>query len=92
MSRFLSDKKLNVVTGIEFQELGSGIQSLSGKKLIFPPLDILALHLESLLEEENPHFAAALASEFLKYGKFRGEPLTGWKNVLLFKWFCSKRK
>lgn len=91
MTRFLSDHKLNVVTGIEFQELGSGVQALfriaTGKTLLFPPLDLLSLHLEPFLDEENPQLATLLSSEFLKYGKFGGEPLKGWQKELWDKAF-----
>ena len=91
MTRFVSDKKLDVVLGVEFQELGSGIQSLfravSNKTLLFPPLDLLSLHLESLIDEDNPPFAASLASEFLKFGKFSGSPLKGWQKELWEKAF-----
>jgi len=91
MIRFCADKKLSVVTGIDFEELGSGALSLfkmvSGKTFLFPPLDLLSLHLESLIDEDNPSFAASLASEFLKFGKFGGEPLSGWQKELWDKAF-----
>ena len=86
MTRFVSDKKLDVVLGVEFQELRSGIQSLfqmlSDHPPFFPSLDLLTLHIESLLDEDNPAFAISLASEFLKFGKFNGGSLKGWQKEL----------
>lgn len=93
MTRFVEGSKLDIVLGLEFLELGAGIQTLfqwsTGKRLLFPPQDLLALHIESLLEEENPSFATALAAEFLKYGKFGGAPLSGWKKELWEKIFSK---
>jgi len=86
MTHFVADKKLSVVTGVEFQELGSGVQylfhSATGRTLLIPPQELLSLHLESLIDDENPSFADALSSEFLKFGKFGGEPLSGWQKEL----------
>ncbi len=81
MTRFVSD--VDVVMGIDFLELGSGIQTLykwvSGKNLLFPPLDLLALHLESL--DLAPGLAQSLAKEFLLYGKFGGAFLKKWPDT-----------
>jgi len=86
MTRFVSDKRVNVVLGIEFHQLSSGIRTLirevSDKLLTFPPSELLALHIESLIGEDNPPLAASLAREFLKFGIFGGSPLSGWKKTL----------
>ncbi len=48
---------IDIISGIQFSELGGGIHSLfkmlSGKNLNFPPLDILSLYLESLISENS---------------------------------------
>ncbi len=80
MTEFVSDGKLDVVMGIDFVELGSGLQSLykncTGKTLLFPPLDLLTLHLETLTDV--PGLAPKLAIEFLRYGKYGGCFLKKW--------------
>ena len=74
LASFVSDDTLDVVLGIDFLELGKGVSTLyqqaTGKSLLFPPQDLLTLHLEALLDK--PHFAPALAKEFIKYGKYGG--------------------
>jgi len=86
MTRFVSDKRVDVVFGLEFRQLGEGMHTLirevSDTPLTFPPPELLALHIESLIDEDNPPFAASLAYEFLKFGTFRGSPLSGWKKTL----------
>ena len=83
---FLED--VDVVMGIDFMELGSGIQFLckllAGETLQLPPLDLLTLHLLPLVEEFHSEkkaypLASALAMEFLRYGKFGGEKLAEWQ-------------
>lgn len=80
MTRFVSDGKLSVAMGVDFLELGSGIQTLykwaTGKTLLFPPLDLLSLQLEAL--DLAPGLAQNLAKEFLRYGKFGGTFLKKW--------------
>ncbi|QVL57755.1 MAG: exodeoxyribonuclease V subunit gamma [Simkaniaceae bacterium] len=80
MTTFVSDGKLDVVMGIEFVELGSGLQTLfklcTEKTLLFPPLDLLTLQLESLID--TPGLAPKLAIEFLRYGKYGGPFLKKW--------------
>lgn len=84
LKHFVADGKLDVVLGLKFLELGSGLQILyhwtTGKTLLFPPLDLLVLHLESLLE--NPGLALSLAKEFVRYGKFGGSFLKKWNDPL----------
>lgn len=91
MVRFVADKAIKVVLGITFQELGDGIQSLfqmvSDKAFHFFSLNLLSLHIESLLDEEQLSFAPALASEFIKFGKFGGPSLRGWQKELWDKAF-----
>ena len=71
-----------VVMGVDFMELGRGLQALTQEcmeeTLIFPPLDLLALQLEPLLE--SPGLALPLAKEFLRYGKFGGAFLKKWED------------
>ncbi|WP_420421681.1 exodeoxyribonuclease V subunit gamma [Simkania sp.] len=83
--RFLDD--VDVVMGVDFMELGAGIQFLckllSGQTLQLPPLDLLTLHLLPLVQEFHSEkkaypLAAALAMEFLRYGKFGDEKLIEW--------------
>jgi len=88
---FLSD--VDVVMGIDFMELGSGLQflyhHLTGRTLHFPPLDLLSLHLIPLIQEmpqlsryrgkKGEGLAAALAMEFLRYGKFGHVELDDWR-------------
>lgn len=80
LASFVSDKKLDVVLGIDFIELGSGLQSLfklcTKKNLLFPPFDLLTLQLEALID--TPGLAPKLAVEFLKYGKYGGPFLKKW--------------
>ena len=80
LASFVSDDTLDVVLGIDFLELGKGVSTLyqqaTGKSLLFPPQDLLTLHLEALLDK--PHFAPALAKEFIKYGKYGGPFLKNW--------------
>ena len=82
LSSFVSDGTLDVVLGVDFLELGRGVSTLhqwtTGKSLLFPPQDLLTLHLEALLDE--PHFAPALAKEFIKYGKYGGPFLKSWSD------------
>ena len=47
------------------------------KNSLLSPFDLLTLHLESLLDDPNPHLATTLASEFLKFGKVGRGSLTG---------------
>lgn len=81
LASFVADGKLDVVLGVDFLELGAAVSSLyqwtTGKTLLFPPQDLLTLHLEALLEK--PHFAPALAKEFIKYGKYGGMFLKTWE-------------
>ncbi|MDN3508909.1 MAG: exodeoxyribonuclease V subunit gamma [Candidatus Neptunochlamydia sp.] len=81
MTSFVSDEKLDVVLGIDFIELGSGLQTLfklcAKKKLLFPPFDLLTLQLEALID--TPGLAPKLAIEFLKYGKYGGPFLKKWR-------------
>ncbi|WP_194848290.1 exodeoxyribonuclease V subunit gamma [Candidatus Neptunochlamydia vexilliferae] len=83
MTQFVSDGKLDVAMGVDFLELGSGIQTLykwaSGKTLLFPPLDLLALQLEAL--DLPSGRALHLAKEFLRYGKFGGSFLKKWPDT-----------
>lgn len=80
LASFVSDAALDVALGIDFLELGKGVSTLyqwtTGKNLLFPPQDLLTLHLEALLDK--PHFASALAKEFIKYGKYGGHFLKTW--------------
>ncbi|MCB1110466.1 MAG: exodeoxyribonuclease V subunit gamma, partial [Chlamydiia bacterium] len=82
LTSFVADGKLDVALGVDFLELGSGVSLLyqwtTGKTLLFPPQDLLTLHLEALLDA--PHLAPALALEFLKYGKYGGAFLKQWKS------------
>ena len=83
MIEFVSDGKLDIVMGVEFVELGSGIQTLfkecTEKALLFPPFDLLALHLETLTD--TPGIAPNLSIEFLRYGKYGGSFLKKWPNT-----------
>jgi len=83
---FLND--VDVIMGIDFLELGSGLQflyqALTGKTLHMPPLDLLILHLLPLVQDSYTgkkahNLAAALAMEFLNYGKFGSLELPQWK-------------
>lgn len=80
MASFVSDEKLDVVLGIDFIELGFGLQTLfklcAKKKLLFPSFDLLTLQLEALID--TPGLAPKLAIEFLKYGKYGGPFLKKW--------------
>lgn len=80
LTSFVSDEKLDVVLGIDFIELGSGLQTLfklcAKKNLLFPPFDLLTLQLEALID--TPGLAPKLAIEFLKYGKYGGPFLKNW--------------
>lgn len=82
ISSFFADGGLDVVMGLDFLELGEGVQKLfklsTGKTLIFPPLDLLTLQLEAYLE--TPGLAPKLAIEFLRYGKFGGYFLKKWSS------------
>ena len=96
MTAFISDKKLDVVMGVDFVELGSGLQTLfklcTEKTLLFPPLDLLTLQLETLID--TPGLAPKLAIEFLRYGKYGGSFLKKWPetwqkklwDILFSKW------
>lgn len=86
MLHFLDD--VDVVMGVDFMELGSGLQFLCKllveETLQLPPLDLLTLHLVPLLEEFHTEkkaypLASALAMEFLRYGKFGGGKLAEWQ-------------
>lgn len=78
----LADGDLDIVMGLDFLELGEGVQKLfklsTGKTLRFPTLDLLTLQLEAYLE--TPGLAPKLAIEFLRYGKFGGPFLKKWSN------------
>lgn len=83
---FLDD--VDVVMGVDFMELGSGLQFLckllAEQTLQLPPLDLLTLHLVPLVEEFHTEkkaypLASALAMEFLRYGKFGGKKLAEWQ-------------
>ncbi|MCB1107560.1 MAG: exodeoxyribonuclease V subunit gamma [Chlamydiia bacterium] len=80
LASFVSDGKCDVAFGLDFLELGKGVSRLfqwtAGKTLLFPPQDLLTLHLEALLEK--PYFAGALAKEFIKYGKYGGSFFKTW--------------
>lgn len=82
ITSFLSDGEVDVVMGLDFLELGEGVQKLyklcTQKNLLFPPLDLLTLQLEAYLE--TPGLAPKLAIEFLRYGKFGGPFLKKWSN------------
>lgn len=80
-------KDVDVVMGVDFMELGAGLQFLckllAGQTLQLPPLDLLTLHLLPLVQEFQSEkkaypLAAALAMEFLRYGKFGEEKLIEW--------------
>lgn len=86
-------KDVDIVMGIDFMELGSGLQFLykqfTGETLNFPPLDLLTLHILSLIEEipelksyrdqKAQGLAEAIGKEFLRYGKFGYLQLESWK-------------
>lgn len=80
MAEFVSDGKVEVSMGVDFVELGSGLQRLfnlcSNKTLLFPPLDLLTLQLELLIDATG--LAPKLAIEFLRYGKYGGAFLKNW--------------
>ncbi|MDJ0652472.1 MAG: exodeoxyribonuclease V subunit gamma [Simkaniaceae bacterium] len=80
LTSFVSDEKIDVVLGIDFMELGSGLQTLlklcKNNTLFFPPFDLLTLQLEALID--TPGLAPKLAIEFLKYGKYGGPFLKKW--------------
>ncbi|MEM8727806.1 MAG: exodeoxyribonuclease V subunit gamma [Chlamydiota bacterium] len=80
MASFVSDAKLDVVLGIDFIRLVSGLQILfklcTEKNLFFPPFELLTLRLEALID--TPGLAPKLALEFLKYGKYGGPFLKKW--------------
>lgn len=82
ITSLLSDGEVDVVMGLDFLELGEGVQKLfklcTKKTLLFPPLDLLTLQLEAYLE--TPGLAPKLAIEFLRYGKFGGPFLKKWSN------------
>jgi exodeoxyribonuclease V gamma subunit len=81
-------KEVDVVMGIDFMELGSGLEliyhHLTGKILHFPPLDLLALHILPLLDtkyspKQRQGVALALAKTFLDYGKFGFSKISDWE-------------
>ena len=77
MMEFLKDGRLDIVTGIHFMELGSGMQSIlklaTSQTLVFPPIDLLSIHIEHLLttflqRDEDVDF-----TPLFEYFDFQGE-------------------
>ena len=82
ITSFFSSQNGDVVLGIDFVELSSGLQTLlkyvTDQQPFFPPLHLLTLQIEGLIDKIG--LAPQLAIEFLKYGKYGNAFLKQWSN------------